>query len=155
MDGTGGTNKYGYQLNKLAVKDENGNGVTVAYMVASRDTKEEVRLFIRSVKCKVQTDHSLAQLKPFDFSKFMIDKCMTEIMSVLEEGYDYQLCFFHFCQDWERFLKSAQSGVRDKHERHRILLQAQDVKHAKTPEAFKSLSSTFRKRNQRYPEVVK
>jgi hypothetical protein len=51
----------------------------------------------------------------------MIDKSKTEIAALTALGITHVLCLFHMLQDWERYLRSAESGVKDPEERLAIL----------------------------------
>ena len=57
-------------------------------------------------------------------------------------------------QDWERFLKSSQSGVKSKDERHEILLPWQQVKNAKSVPAFRALAAAFKAKYNHHAAVV-
>ena len=65
----------------------------------------------------------------FTYGRIMIDKARAEMAAVrlleLEDlALGFLLCYFHFLQDWERFLRSAESGIpsADKELRHCIML---------------------------------
>jgi hypothetical protein len=71
----------------------------------------------------------------------MIDKSWTEIAAVhqLELTHDakgHQLCYFHFLQDWERFLRSHDSGVTDKEEQHKIVIATAHLAHQRDAVVF-------------------
>ena len=52
----------------------------------------------------------------FVYGFIMIDKAKVEMAAVDDlkrcgEAAGYLLCYFHFLQEWERFIRSAESGV--------------------------------------------
>jgi hypothetical protein len=51
----------------------------------------------------------------------MIDKSKTEIAALTAVGITHLLCLFHMLQDWERYLRSSESGVKDVEQRLAIL----------------------------------
>jgi hypothetical protein len=48
--------------------------------------------------------------------------------AVRESGHTFLLCYFHFLQEWERFLRSSESGVSGPEERHAIMLRLAQLK---------------------------
>ena len=50
---------------------------------------------------------------------------------------DYLLCYFHMLQDWERFVRSAQSGVTGKQPQHELLVHLSSLAHNDDKEVFK------------------
>ena len=78
----------------------------------------------------------------FTFRFIMIDKSKAEMAAVrqlglAEQAKGYLLCYFHFLQDWERFVRSAQSGVPSEHQ-HRLLVHLSRVAHNEDEEVFKA-----------------
>ncbi|EFN58954.1 hypothetical protein CHLNCDRAFT_50501 [Chlorella variabilis] len=143
MDATFGVNKYGYPLYALVVQDESGRGVPVSFMVCSSDTAEVVEHFLRTSMEGAQA----AGDGTFKYKSIMIDKSKTEIAAVDQlvstwhaEG--YLLGYFHFLQDWERFLSSGDAGV-PKAERHRIMLALARLAHMQDQAPFKQELAFF------------
>jgi hypothetical protein len=58
----------------------------------------------------------------------MIDKSKAEMAAVRESGSTFLLCYFHFLQDWERFLRSSESGVSSPEARHAVMLRLAQLK---------------------------
>ncbi|EFN53067.1 hypothetical protein CHLNCDRAFT_137356 [Chlorella variabilis] len=143
MDATFGVNKYGYPLYALVVQDESGRGVPVSFMVCSSDTAEVVEHFLRTSMEGAQA----AGDGTFKYKSIMIDKSKTEIAAVdqlVSTGHaeGYLLCYFHFLQDWERFLSSGDAGV-PKAERHRIMLALARLAHMQDQAPFKQELAFF------------
>ena len=90
----------------------------------------------------------------FRWGFIMIDKLQTEISAIKQAGAKYLLCYFHVCQEWERFLKSSSSGVRDKKAQHHILIEIMGIKKARSSATFQELAVLFKDRNAAYPSVI-
>jgi hypothetical protein len=103
MDTVFGLSLYGYPTLTLLVRDEYGHGFPVAYCISSAENKEIWVEFLQAVL-------NAAGLSAENLN-FMIDKSQTEISAIKAIGAKYLLCKFHMLQDWERFLKSTQSGM--------------------------------------------
>ena len=63
----------------------------------------------------------------FTYAFIMIDKAKAKMAAVrlLELTLDalgWLMCYFHYLQDWERFIRSAESGVSGKQEQHFLML---------------------------------
>lgn len=81
----------------------------------------------------------------------MIDKSQAEIAAVKElvstgDATDWLLCYFHFLQEWERFLSSADSGVAARGERHRLMVSLAALAHIKDKAVFNAEVSADRRR---------
>jgi hypothetical protein len=75
----------------------------------------------------------------------VIDKSLTEIAAVKElvgtgDAKDWLLCYFHLLQDWERFLRSAESGIPHgrKAERHTVMVSLAALAHVREKTVFES-----------------
>ena len=67
----------------------------------------------------------------------MIDKSKAEMAAISSiPGAKFLLCYFHLLQDWERFLRSAESGVKSAEQRHAIILQLAQLKQQRDPAMF-------------------
>ena len=64
----------------------------------------------------------------FSFKYIMIDKSKAERSAIVSIGAKFLSCFFHLLQDWERFLKSSDSGVRSAEDRHDIIVNVAHLK---------------------------
>ena len=73
----------------------------------------------------------------FKFTHIMIDKSKAEMAACSAEGIKYLLCYFHFLQDWERFLRSASSGVREAKDRHEMICSLRQLKEQRNEAMFK------------------
>jgi hypothetical protein len=76
----------------------------------------------------------------------MIDKSPTEMRALMDCGLIFFLCYFHVLQAWERFVRSADSGVTDKRMRGSILRDVIAVANAKDASVFKLTQDAFQKR---------
>jgi hypothetical protein len=66
----------------------------------------------------------------YAFKYVMIDKSKAEMSAVASTlGSKYLLCYFHLLQDWERFLRSSDSGVRTAEDRHSIMISLAHLQH--------------------------
>lgn len=77
--------------------------------------------------CRVLLQAREASGSDFTYGFIMIDKAKAEMAAVrlLELTLDalgWLLCYFHYLQDWERFIRSAESGVSGKQEQHFLML---------------------------------
>jgi len=82
----------------------------------------------------------------FKYSWIMIDKSKTEIAAVrllvlAGNAKGHLLCYFHFLQDWERFLVSKESGV-SKQEKNDIMVDLAELMHCGSEEVFKAKASS-------------
>jgi hypothetical protein len=76
------------------------------------------------------------------FKYAMIDKSPME-MSVLEElGIFYCLCLFHVLQEWERFLRSGESGAKAQ-VRQGMLQDLRDLASTANQAVFESKERSF------------
>lgn len=71
----------------------------------------------------------------------MVDKAKNEIAAIrlleLEgEAEGHLLCYFHFLQEWERFVRSAESGVSGMDAQHRVIASLAHLAHVKSEEMF-------------------
>ena len=53
------------------------------------------------------------------------------------DAMSWLLCYFHFLQEWERFLRSAESGVVGKEAQHRVLRSLAHLVHVQSERMFK------------------
>ena len=44
------------------------------------------------------------------------------VSACFQQQLGWLLCYFHYLQDWERFIRSAESGVSGKQEQHFLML---------------------------------
>lgn len=63
----------------------------------------------------------------FKYGHILIDKSSTEMAAIhllvlTGDALGWLLCYFHFTQDWERFIRSAESGVVGKQAQHSVML---------------------------------
>ena len=84
----------------------------------------------------------------FQYRYIMMDKSRTEIAAVKQltlsgDARLYLLCYFHMLQDWERFLSSAESGVREKGARHAILVDLAALAHQRDQKVFEEKASNM------------
>jgi hypothetical protein len=73
----------------------------------------------------------------------MIDKSKVEMAALQQAGMDYFLCLFHMLQEWERFLRSAEGGVKNDADRRAILGNLQQLARTKDEGAFRTLQKGF------------
>lgn len=78
----------------------------------------------------------------------MIDKSKQEMAAVRQlvltgDADDYLLCYFHFLQDWERFLRSKDSGVSGREMQHRLLLELAALAHVRDEGLFNNQVSAW------------
>lgn len=83
------------------------------------------------------------KMEDFKFGYIVIDKSKAEIAAVKllqlsGDALGWLLCYFHFLQDWERFLTSSKSGVGDRDAQHKIMLELARLAHCKEESAFKA-----------------
>lgn len=74
----------------------------------------------------------------------MIDKSKAEISALGSLGIKYLLCLFHKLQEWERFLKKSEAGVKDPEERVAILRALKELAQTKDMEWFKRKQDEFK-----------
>lgn len=74
----------------------------------------------------------------------MIDKSKTEIAALAALHIKYLLCLFHMLQDWERFLRNSESGVKDVDERLAILSKLKELALVRDEALFKSKEDAFK-----------
>lgn len=79
----------------------------------------------------------------FKYGYFMIDKSATEMAAVnllvlTGDARGWLLCYFHFLQDWERFIRSAESQVAGKAAQHSIMLWLARLAHIREPTVFET-----------------
>eukprot|EP00611_Tribonema_gayanum_P026463 TRINITY_DN630_c0_g1_i7.p1 TRINITY_DN630_c0_g1~~TRINITY_DN630_c0_g1_i7.p1 ORF type:complete len:600 (-),score=121.78 TRINITY_DN630_c0_g1_i7:81-1880(-) len=144
LDATGGTNKYGYQLYSLVVVDDFREGVPVAFMLTSSQAAKEVKLFMDKVQEKTTRTIRYA----------MIDKSPTEMRALDDCSIQYFLCFFHVLQAWERFVRSADGGVRDQGMRKAILANIKKLAGIRDRANFVIEETAFKHRWAHHAAVV-
>ncbi len=76
----------------------------------------------------------------FKYGWVMIDKSTTEMAAVRllvlsGDALGYLLCYFHFLQDWERFLISKETGV-SKQEKNGIMVALAGLAHCGNEQVF-------------------
>jgi hypothetical protein len=76
----------------------------------------------------------------------MIDKSATEICALTQLGMQHFLCLFHLLQDWERYLRSAESGVKLAEDRLQILADLKQLAATKELAAFNIKQDNFLRR---------
>lgn len=82
-------------------------------------------------------------MEDFKYGYIVIDKCKAEIAAVKllqlsGDAVGWLLCYFHFLQDWERFLTSSQSGVAERADQHSVMLELARLAHCREESAFKA-----------------
>ena len=154
MDATHGTNPYGYPMYALSISDEHGHGVPGAIMITNSESKEEVKLFLQTVTEQIRTDFAEVDTMPFSFSYAMIDKSKAEMAACRELGIKSVLCFFHVLQELQRFVRSAESGVKGKSDQQRIMREVKQLKLCNSRQRFLELSHKFQCNNAACPEVL-
>lgn len=75
-------------------------------------------------------------MAPLQLENVMIDKSTTEIAALTRQQCFWMLCLFHMLQEWERWLKSADSGVRSD-DRVAILADLKALAQERDKEIFK------------------
>jgi len=132
------------------VQDEYGNGVPVAFSIATEENDDEVQRFLKGTASAVGGN--------FAFKHIMIDKSTTEISAIggLDGEVKYLLCFFHMLQEWERFLRSSDSGgVKSDEDRAAILIDIAYMKKAGDEAVFAAAYERFKGTwASRFPAVV-
>jgi hypothetical protein len=76
----------------------------------------------------------------------MIDKSPTEMRALRDCDIIFFLCFFHVLQAWERFVRSADSGVTSKATRKHILKDIIALVQAKDAQVFALTQTGFEQR---------
>jgi hypothetical protein len=76
----------------------------------------------------------------FKYGFVMIDNSKTEKAAVRQlwvtgDAKGYLLCYFHFLQDWERFLISKEAGV-SKEEKNAIMVELAELMHCRSKQLF-------------------
>lgn len=79
----------------------------------------------------------------FTYGWIMIDKSKTEIAAVrlltlAGNAKGHLLCYFHFLQDWERFLVSKESGVSSKEDKNSIMVALAELAGCGSEAVFKA-----------------
>lgn len=74
----------------------------------------------------------------------MIDKSKAEISALASLGIFHFLCLFHKLQEWERFLKKSESGVKDPEERLGVLWALKELAQTKDKDWFKTKQEEFK-----------
>lgn len=147
LDATGSVNMYGYPIYAIVVKDDAGNGVPIAFMIYG-DTKAPAGIvadFLESV-----AERSDVELKG---QILFVDKDTCEMDGGRSLGMRVLLCYFHWRQDWETFLKKAESGVSLKADRQLIQSDLAALKKCANIAHFQRLVNKFRTDWARFPMV--
>ena len=95
----------------------------------------------------------------FKFGYIMIDKSKQEMAAVRQlqltgDATDFLLCYFHFLQEWERFLRSSESGVSERGMQHRILVELAALAHVQEQSLFKQKVRGAAVSSQRRPNAA-
>ena len=74
----------------------------------------------------------------FDYGYIIVDKSKHEIAAVrqlvlISAASKYQLCYFYFLQEWERFVRCSESGDTGKPMQHCVLRELADLAHMTNP----------------------
>ena len=77
----------------------------------------------------------------FKYGYIMMDKSRQEMAAVRQlvltgDAINFLLCYFHVVQDWERFVRSSESGVADKGMQHRVLVELAKLAHTRDKRLF-------------------
>eukprot|EP00253_Pinus_taeda_P028427 PITA_28427 len=111
MDSTFNTNKYGYQLYTLVAFDEQQSGVPVAWVVASRNTSDDISIWLEQFMRKC------FQTRPdWKVNAFMVDDALAEISALRRiTGCDVILCVWHVRRAWLKNVnRLATSSIKAK-----------------------------------------
>ncbi|KAL4436574.1 hypothetical protein ABPG75_003713 [Micractinium tetrahymenae] len=158
-DSTYGTNWAGYPLYACTVQDDVGRGVPAGFMICSSDTVEVVEHFFRTLQEGAQkAGKEVGGKGDFKYGYIMIDKSSTEIAAVRQlvltgDAKGHLLCYFHYLQDWERFVTSKVSGV-SKEEKNGIMVAMADLQKCGSETVFKEQLKTLYHQYRRWPQVV-
>lgn len=147
LDATGGVNSYGYPLIALVIKDDAGNGVPIAHLLYG-NTKAPalvIERFLREVAHGAQVD--------FKGRIIFVDKDTAEMDGALALGMRVLLCWFHYKQEWQKFLKTAEAGVPDLKTRKAIQSNLSDIKRCTNIDHFVRAVAAFRTKWAAYPAV--
>ena len=79
----------------------------------------------------------------FKYGYIMVDKSATEIAAIKQlvstgDAKDWQLCYFHFLQGWERFLRTRGSGAAGAAARHQVIVALAALVHTTSEALFQS-----------------
>ena len=74
----------------------------------------------------------------------MIDKSKVEISALTALELAYFLCLFHVLQDWERFVRSAESGVKGDDNRATVLAWLKKLARTEDKALFKTSLREFK-----------
>ncbi|KAL4451780.1 hypothetical protein ABPG75_007442 [Micractinium tetrahymenae] len=158
-DSTYGTNWAGYPLYACTVQDDVGRGVPAGFMICSSDTVEVVENFFRTLQEGAQkAGKEVGGKGDFKYGYIMIDKSSTEIAAVRQlvltgDAKGHLLCYFHYLQDWERFVTSKVSGV-SKEEKNGVMVAMADLQKCGSETVFKEQLKTLYHQYCRWPQVV-
>ncbi|KAL4430891.1 hypothetical protein ABPG75_006147 [Micractinium tetrahymenae] len=158
-DSTYGTNWAGYPLYACTVQDDVGRGVPAGFMICSSDTVEVVENFFRTLQEGAQkAGKEVGGKGDFKYGYIMIDKSSTEIAAVRQlvltgDAKGHLLCYFHYLQDWERFVTSKVSGV-SKEEKNGVMVAMADLQKCGSETVFKEQLKTLYHQYRRWPQVV-
>jgi hypothetical protein len=73
----------------------------------------------------------------FKYKFIMMDKSKAEMAAAKSIGAKFLLCYFHFLQEAERFLRGSTSGVKTPEDRHKIMLSLANLKRQRNEAIFK------------------
>lgn len=147
LDATGSVNMYGYPVYAIVIKDDAGNGVPIAYMIYG-NTKAPVDIIATFLSAVGQrADVELAGQILF------VDKDTCEMDGARSLGMRVLLCYFHWKQDWEAFLKLAASGVVLKEDRQSIQRDLTRLKQCTNVSEFTRLVKEFERAWAHFPQV--
>jgi hypothetical protein len=114
------------------------------------ESGDEVELFISKMRAAAQE-----LLPSFNFHYFLIDKAKAEISAIQKQGHKYLLCYFHMLQDFERFAKTRESGIKDKEERASLLQAMAVLRDIDNKVVFDNKATDFGRVWAEYPMVLK
>jgi hypothetical protein len=109
----------------------------------------EVELFISKMRLVIKS-----VTPSFDFTYFLVDKAKAAMSAIGKEGHKFILCYFHMLQDFERFAKTRDSGIKSKEERALLLLGMAALRDIDDETVFKNKAKDFERAWAEYPKVL-
>ncbi|KAG9273244.1 hypothetical protein AMEX_G12351 [Astyanax mexicanus] len=148
MDATYCTNQYNFPLFTLAVKDEYGHGVPIAYMITSSEKQATLELALQKLRHTFLTPPRC----------FMVDKDLCEInglRAVFPES-DVLLCWYHVMQAVVRWISKTESGVSGFSNgdiKKDIISFFSKLKSCATRHDFETMAKLFQNRFEEFPAL--
>ncbi|XP_048035534.1 uncharacterized protein LOC125261036 isoform X2 [Megalobrama amblycephala] len=148
LDATHCVNQYNFPLYTLAIRDDHGHGVPVAFIVTSNEKEATLEIALQQLR----------RVCPTAPRCFMVDKDMCEINAsrkVFPES-DILLCWYHVMQAIVRWLSKTDSGISGPSNtdvRTQIISFIRKMKLCATHQDFKSTAEQFLKRFEDFPAL--